>query len=79
MKICAVGGKCGPEECPILGADEQCEHVIDVERRARGRWIPINREVIMCTNCAGYGDTMHDGGQYRFCPWCGARMDGEQE
>lgn len=32
-----------------------------------------------CSVCGGYdGDTFTGEGEYKYCPWCGAKMDGER-
>ena len=47
----------------------------DVEPVRHGRWEDATKEVgfpiWICSVCRGDGR-----GDYRICPWCGARMDG---
>lgn len=60
----------GTELVPIFRMKQWFEH-----SEKRGRWID-NTEAVgwpkwNCSVCGGVGR-----GDYKFCPWCGARMDG---
>lgn len=50
----------------------------DVQEVRRGKWLPyrFGLEVAMCSIC---GAAYEGGDFFRFCPRCGAKMDGEHE
>lgn len=53
----------------------------DVQPVKRGRWFHINDEgIVYCSECnnEAYWDTDYGQQLFDFCPYCGARMDGEQ-
>lgn len=56
-------------ECAILGAIRQME-AADVQRIKHGTWVG-NGPKYYCSSC----DEL-SGGTFRYCPHCGAKMDG---
>lgn len=54
----------------------QQRYVIDVQPVKRGKWIGVDHDMYFkCSEC-GY---MTEWQRYKYCPDCGARMDGEQD
>ena len=58
----------------------------DVQEVKRGYWIPERNpdenNRIQCFHCSVCDDDFHDIGAFvatKYCPNCGARMDGEEE
>lgn len=69
-------GKCAFED----GKTYQAIPAADVVPVRHGRWIkycPHNSDMLTCSECEKYW--ILDGDQYdfRYCPNCGARMDGD--
>lgn len=69
-----------------LFADESCASVVsdfeglpaaDVAEVRHGRWIFDPGKIPYCSECKEYSDDGDKGAT--FCPWCGARMDKEDE
>lgn len=52
-----------------------------IEERKTGKWIPCKASIhpygndVKCSEC---GHKMGSSFGYKFCPWCGAMMEGEQ-
>lgn len=47
----------------------------DVQEVKHGKWYDATPKVFCsCSYCGGGGHR-----HYKFCPWCGAKMDGEHE
>ncbi len=60
--------------------DYKLPPVADVEPVKHGRWENIGGDE-WCCNCCGYVKTTesrNDRPTYKFCPECGARMDGDK-
>lgn len=54
----------------------------DVQPVKRGKWLHINDDgIIFCSECENeaYWDTDYGQQLFDFCPYCGARMDGDIE
>lgn len=58
----------------------------DVEPVRHGRWIdailPNDKDglpIQVCNQCNTFFPLAYTGGGHRYCPNCGARMDGEQD
>lgn len=69
-----------------LFADESCASVVpdfenlpaaDVAEVRHGRWIFEPGKIPYCSECKEYSDDGDKGAT--FCPWCGARIDKEDE
>ena len=69
-----------------LFADESCASVVsdfeglpaaDVAEVRHGRWIFEPGKIPYCSECKEYSDDGDKGAT--FCPWCGVRMDKEDE
>lgn len=81
--------KMSVEEALDFATDEGCPPVIDAEPVRHGRWEEnvttyagpglVNWR---CSKCKNIGGTwlreIADGDMYRYCPWCGAKMDGDE-
>lgn len=52
-----------PEWCPLVELPD-------------GHWISESGKIPKCSVCGNYSDDA-DTGNAKFCPFCGARMDGE--
>lgn len=52
----------------------------DVQPVKHGKWLHINNGIIFCSECEheAYWDTDYGQQLFDYCPYCGARMDGEQ-
>lgn len=71
MMICGVN-----EHCPLCS--DNCEYFIEVEPVRHGHWV----DECSCSNC----HWIHENSEgyalltnYKYCPNCGAEMDGEDE
>ena len=53
------------------------EPAADVAEVRHGRWIFDPGKIPYCSECKEYSDDGDKGAT--FCPWCGARMDKEDE
>ncbi len=59
--------------------------MVDAEPVRHGKWKPMDltwgRSIYYCTNCRESLEVPTEMGKpiYRFCPSCGAKMDGEKE
>lgn len=62
---------CDKESCPIWKAP-----VADVAPVRRGHWIEYRIPHIICCSECDYGLHPLDK-DYRYCPMCGAKMDGK--
>lgn len=55
----------------------------DVQPVRRGKWLHFNNDsnFIFCSECKheAYWDTDYGQQLFDYCPYCGARMDGETE
>lgn len=43
-----------------------------IEERKHGHWVEVDDVTEECALCGEIGDC-----NYSYCPWCGAKMDGE--
>lgn len=63
-----------------LAEYENAEEDADVQPVKHSRWIPMNDGTYnaFCDNC-GYerGSKAWNKADYKYCPYCGARMDGD--
>lgn len=48
---------------------------VDAEPIKHGRWIKWEGDVLTCSNCKHYWIQSGDQYDYRYCPYCEARMD----
>ena len=46
-----------------------------VEPIKHGRWIKWEGDVLTCSNCKHYWIQSGDQYDFKYCPYCGARMD----
>ena len=53
--------------------------VVDVEFVGDGHWIVIDDDPCEVWACDQCGFILEREEPYRYCPYCGAKMDGEQE
>lgn len=53
----------------------------DVQPVKHGKWLHINNGIIFCSECEheAYWDTDYGQQLFDYCPYCGARMDGDKE
>ena len=60
----------------------------DVQPVKRGNWVQIGEQSAKCTECGGVlksngidktGKALIFNAVYHYCPYCGARMDGDTE
>lgn len=49
----------------------------DVAPVVHSRWFPYSKQMLICDNCAHYWIAKGDQYDFKYCPNCGARMDGE--
>jgi len=79
MFVCEKDMQC--VDCPKNYPDEVCDHWIEVEPVLHAYWIdccgPIDDFLANCSNCGYQMDTHEERGYHKFCPNCGAKMDGE--
>ena len=84
----AIANNIAPNKALALCEIIDKQPTIDAEPVRHGRWIPTKErniwdefcEVFKCSECGKF--TSHDLGimvQHRYCPNCGAKMDGESE
>lgn len=63
----------------VKKTDIMCAPTLDVALAKHGKWIPVERlkddEISKCSAC---GDYWTGTRFYRYCPNCGAKMDGRQ-
>lgn len=83
--ICEKQGRCCPHEFydSIEQAIEDfedgvpCDHLVEVSPVRHGRWLPqvvLGQKAWDCSECKTLGSP-----QWKWCPVCGARMDGGNE
>ena len=69
---------CGREKCPVYNAP-----AADVVEVRHGEWISVEGDVIWkCSLCDAEISTSWDyenEDMFKYCPCCGARMDGERK
>lgn len=73
----------------IITTLDMCKRLInegviaaDVQPIKHGKWLHINDDgIIFCSDCENeaYWDTDYGQQLFDFCPYCGARMDGDTE
>ena len=83
--ICAYGGK-NIDECDIRYCDNREAFNIAIEaleNQKTGHWIDVTngRGGHKCDNCHDYAPSYQSGVEYlaKYCPNCGAKMEGERE
>ena len=76
----------GANDEMVFAAQEMCADALsavhrlpaaDVAEVRHGRWIFEPGKIPYCSECKEYSDDGDKGAT--FCPWCGARMDKEDE
>ena len=94
LKKAIIKHLCVKSEKYLLPAEKSIYNCIDeqqtIEQPKHGHWIIDEYEYLDCsccgesyyTGCDSTEEAKHrlkTGDVYKFCPYCGARMDGEQE
>ena len=51
---------------------------VDVEHVRHGRWLPYDDAIHRCSVCGFTSHRVYDN-MFKYCPNCGARMDGEEQ
>lgn len=87
---CRENCGCEPEECPLTyeqDGTEDCSYIrflkelpsVQPEQK-HGKWsFCASAEDLICSNCLHYWIPNGDQYDFKYCPNCGARMDGETE
>ena len=88
--ICEKQGRCCPHE--FYDSIEQaisdsedgvpCDHLIEVAPARHGRWIQCKYmdKSAKCSECDGYYTRFTVNERYpKYCPHCGAKMDGDAD
>lgn len=76
-------------ECLDSYTEEGCPEAADVQKVTHAHWIIIEYEYFTCSACGeSYfngmdsnkmaEDYLKNNGAYKYCPWCGAKMDGKE-
>ena len=80
-EVCKDCG-CGCEldkECCILVGDLMAAPTVDAVEVVHGRWEYMHDSIFNCTNCGSIHivETSMGNPKWRYCPNCGAKMDGD--
>lgn len=71
-KIEPVGYKMAFADGVGAVADLIVDEAPTIEERKHGHWVEVDDVTEECALCGEIGDC-----NYSYCPWCGAKMDGE--
>lgn len=83
MFICDKDEHC--IDCPKNYPEETCEHWIEVEQVSRGKWVfvDVTDDCVIrtdrCSICRETWDSFEKKMPPKYCPNCGAKMDGGKE